>query len=79
VFEHRPAIEADAGDAADSEINRQHVALISGGIIARRVMDRAYRTVGKSFGVEAGGGLGVFVVLNADRVFGGCHYLSFHL
>src|SRR5262249_45972909 len=75
VLERRPAIEAEAGNAGDCELDRQHVARLARRIIAGRPMDGFDRAVGKSLGIEPGGSLGVLVVPEADRVLRNGHLL----
>src|SRR4029079_1189188 len=76
MLEHGAAIEADTRDAGDGECDRQHVALLAGGIVAGRTKDGAHRALGKGLGVESGGSFGVFVVPEANRVLGHSRILS---
>ncbi|WP_439144414.1 transporter substrate-binding domain-containing protein [Staphylococcus aureus] len=48
MLEHRPAIEAEAGDAGDREFDRQHIARLAGRIVAGSTMGGTHRAVGKS-------------------------------
>ena len=73
MLELRTAVEADARDAGNFEFDDQHVPLLAGWEIARRTPDGADRTVGKGLGIKAGGGLGILVVPDANRVL--CHRL----
>ena len=77
VFERGTAVEAETRDAANCEFDRQHVALLAGWVVTGRAVDGAYRTVGKSLGIEPGSCLGVLIVPEANRVL--CHCISFHL
>src|SRR4029077_8850208 len=72
VLEHRAAVEAETGYAEDREIHRQHVALLSAGIVAGRMEDRTDRAVGKGGGIEAGSRLRVLVVPQANCVLAHC-------
>src|SRR6185369_6070671 len=77
MLERGTAVEAKTRDARDSEFYCQHVALLAGGEVAGCTEDGAHGAVGKGFGIEAGGSLGVLVVPQANRVLGHC--LSFCL
>ena len=72
VLEHGPAVEAETGYAEDREIHRQHVALLSAGIVAGRMEDGTDRAVGKGGGIEAGSRLRVLVVPQANCVLAHC-------
>ena len=54
VLERRAAVEAHARNAADGELDCQHVALSAGRVIAGRAMDGIHRAVGEGLGVEIG-------------------------
>ena len=43
LLEHRSAIQADAGHAADGELDHQHLALLAGRVIARRPVHGTHR------------------------------------
>ena len=73
VREHGSAIEADAGNAAHGEVDRQHVALLARGIVARRAKHGLHDAVGKQRCVEARRLLGILLVPQADRVLGNGH------
>ena len=45
VLERGAAVEADAGNAGNGELDRQHVALLAGRVVARRAVDGADRAV----------------------------------
>ena len=70
VLELRAAVEAQARDAADGEIDRQHVALLAGRVIAGRAMDGVHRAVGEGLGVEVGRVQRGAVEPQADGVLG---------
>src|SRR5690606_38868984 len=68
LLEHRPSVQADAGDAQHGELDGEHVAGLAAGEIARRAMHRVHGAVGKGPGIEGGGAERVVVVPQADRV-----------
>src|SRR5687768_1272446 len=67
----RPAIEPDAGDARDGELDGQDVALLAVRIITGGAHHRAHGAVREGFGVELSGLQSGTVVPQADRVFAG--------
>jgi hypothetical protein len=77
VLERVAAIEADARNAHYAEVDRQRVALLAGGIVARRSRDLADGGVGEGRGIELGSFFGVMVVPQADGVFGHSSLLRF--
>ncbi|MNV65559.1 hypothetical protein D3C71_1582590 [compost metagenome] len=68
MFERRPAVEPDAGDAGDGEIDGQHIALFAGGKVCRCMVDGVHRAVREGGGVEGGGVQRGTVEPEADRV-----------
>src|SRR4029079_1599478 len=72
MFEHRTAVEANAGNAGNFKLDRQHVALLAGRIVTGRAMDGAHGAVGKGFGIKSGSGLGILIVPEANRVLRHC-------
>ncbi len=68
MFECVAAVEADAGDAGDCELDGEDFALVGGGVVARGVADGCDFAVGEGLRVEVGGLFGVFVVPEADGV-----------
>lgn len=62
MLEPGAAIEADAGDAHDDELDQQRIALLVARKIARRMVHGAQRAVGKGLGVKPRGLFGVLVV-----------------
>ncbi len=55
VLERRPAIEAEALHSKYRELNREHLSLLAGRVVAGCVVDRRHGTVRKGACVEAGG------------------------
>jgi hypothetical protein len=47
VLERGTAVEADTGDAGDRELDRQHVALLAGWVVAGCTVNGTYRAIGK--------------------------------
>src|SRR6185436_12184091 len=74
LFELRPAVEAEAGNAENGKLDRQHVAHLTARVVRRGVVNCRHLSVRKGRGVETRGVLGVFVEPEANRVFGcqGC-------
>src|SRR5882762_10895627 len=72
MLERGTAVEAETGDAGDREFHRQHVALLAGWEVTGCTVNATHGAVGKGFGVEAGGGLCILVVPQANRVLGYC-------
>src|SRR5262249_62267035 len=62
VLDRGTAVDANTGDAGDRELDRQHVALLAGLVVAGCTVNCTYRAIGKGLGIEARGCLGVFVV-----------------
>lgn len=54
MLELRPAVESDAGNPSDGELDRQDVSLLSVRIVTRCAHDGAHRTVREGLGVEPG-------------------------
>src|ERR1700736_4552846 len=77
MFEGGTAVEAETRDAGNGEFDRQHVALLAGWVVTGCTVDGTHRSGGKGLGVEAGSGLGVLIVPEANRVL--YHYVSFRL
>src|ERR1035438_3003224 len=71
VRELRPAIKPDAGDANYSELDRQDIALLAVGIVARRAEDSAHGAVGKGLGIKASSIHGSTVIPETDRILVG--------
>jgi hypothetical protein len=46
VLELRPAVQADAGNAGDGELDGEDIALLAAGIVGRRAVDGADLAVG---------------------------------
>ena len=65
------AVQPDAGDADDSELDRQDIALLAVGIVARCAQDGANRAVGECFGIEVCGVNGGVLVPQTDRILDG--------
>src|SRR6476646_10844997 len=72
MLEHGTAVETETGYTEDCEFHRQHVALLSAGIVAGRMVHGTDRAVGKGCSIEAGSSLGVLVVPQANCVLGHC-------
>jgi sortase A len=70
VFEGRAAVEAEAGDSYHRKLDRQHLALLSTGKIARGMVYAGNGAVWKGLGVKLGGFFRVVVVPYADNVLG---------
>src|SRR5437879_1123304 len=68
VPERRAAVEAETGNAHNSELHREHIALLAARIVARRRVNRGYFTIRKGGGVEARRLMRVLVEPEADRV-----------
>ncbi len=68
VPELRAAVEAEAGDAHDGELHRQHIARIAARIVAGRLVHGGHVTVRKRGGVEARRFMRVLVEPEADGV-----------
>src|SRR5690606_354561 len=68
VLERRSAIEADAGDAQDREVHRQHRAFGTRRVVGRRPRHGPDGRIREGLRVEPGGLLGVAVVPETDRV-----------
>ncbi|MNT90201.1 hypothetical protein D3C72_2310610 [compost metagenome] len=60
--ERSAAVQADAGNAGNRELDDQNVPFLATGIISGRADDGTHCTVGKGLGVEVGCFLGVLVV-----------------
>src|SRR5450631_79705 len=71
MLELRPAIKPDAGDANHSELDRQDIALLAVGIVARRAEDCAHGAVGEGLSIEASSVYGSTVIPQTDRVLAG--------
>jgi hypothetical protein len=69
LWKLRAAIEADARDANDGELNRQHVAFLAVRIIPRRAIHGADGALGECCGIEARGGFCVAPVPETDGIF----------
>jgi hypothetical protein len=63
VLERRAAIQPQTSDAHHGELDRQHIALLAGGIVAGRAMDRPRVEPRRLFGAA--------VLPQADRVLAG--------
>src|SRR5690242_7457475 len=72
MLEHGTAIEAKTRYAEDGEFHRQHVTLLSTGIVAGRMKHGTDRVVGKGCSIKAGSSLRVLVAPQANCVFEHC-------
>lgn len=70
VFNVRAAVEADAGNAADRELDNEDVASLARGIVAGRVVDSRHFAIRKRGRIEARRVEGVLIKPEANRVFG---------
>src|SRR5205823_14245835 len=68
VPERRAAVETKPGNAQNSELHGQHLALLAAGVVTRRLVNRGHFTIRKGGGVEARRLLRVLVEPEADRV-----------
>ncbi len=68
VREGRPAVQTDAGDAADGEMDDQYIARLARGIVGGRAQDGCHLAVGKDRSIKSCSFLGLSVVPNANRV-----------
>src|SRR5690606_14190750 len=68
------AVQAEAGDAADGELDGEHVAFLAAGKVGGRLADGGDLAVGEGPCVELCGLFGVLVEPQADRVLR-CHEL----
>src|SRR6266480_1142364 len=75
MFERETAVEADTRDAGNFEFDYQHISLLARWVVTGCTEDGTHRAVGKSLGIKASSGLGIFIVPEANRVL--CHCLSF--
>jgi hypothetical protein len=64
------AVETETGDADYGELDRQDIAPFAAGIVTGSEMDGGDFTIREGGGVEAGGGVRVFVEPKADDVLG---------
>jgi hypothetical protein len=53
VPERWAAVETETGNAQDSELHRQHIALLAAWLVAGSLVNSGYFTIRKSNGVEA--------------------------
>ena len=72
MFEHWPAIETQARNAADGELHREDFALLAIRKVARRFVDCGDFTVRERGRVKARRILRIFVEPKADGVLGFC-------
>src|SRR6185437_1718155 len=70
LFERRTAVETETGNAADSEVHGEDVALLTSRVVVRRLVHRRYLAVGKRRRIEPRRLLGVLVEPQTNRVFG---------
>src|SRR4029077_2313762 len=75
MFEHGAAVETNAVDASNFELDRQHIPLLAGRIVTGCTVDGTQRAVGKSLGIKSSSGLGVLIVPETNCVL--CHCISF--
>src|SRR5215813_7224441 len=75
MFECRTAVETDTRDAGNREFNDQHITGLAGWVVTECTVDCAHYAVGKRLCVEAGSGLSVVIVPQANPVL--CHSESF--
>src|ERR1051326_9265278 len=75
MCERGTAIEADARNAGNRELDDQHIARLAGRVVAGCTLDGAHHAVGEGRGVETGSRLGVLIVPETNRVL--CHCESF--
>ena len=68
MSDRRAAIEAETGNAQDSELHRQRIALLAARIVSGGLVNSGYLAVRKGCGVEARRLMCVFVEPEADRV-----------
>src|SRR5579884_24267 len=68
VRKRRPAVQPDAGDAADGELDHQHIAGLAGRVVGRGAVHGRHFAVGKDRSIEARGFLGLAVVPEANGV-----------
>src|SRR5262249_49483305 len=66
--EHRAAVDTETGNAQDSKLHRQHIALLAARIVGRGLVNSSYFTIRKGGGIEARRLMRVFVEPEADRV-----------
>lgn len=66
--EEWPAVQPDAGDAADGKMHDQHVARLVARIVHRRAVHGRHLAVGKQRSIKACCLLGLAVVPDANRV-----------
>src|SRR3982074_2433443 len=69
VVPERATVETETGNAQDSELHRQHIALLAARIVTGSLVNSGYFTVRKGGGVEARRLMRVLVETEADRVF----------
>src|ERR1700678_2389820 len=74
MLEGRAAIEAEAGHSKYRKLDREHLSLFAGRVVARGVMNRCHGAVWKGLSVEPGGSLCGAVIPKTNHVFG--HRLS---
>src|SRR6185312_14757794 len=75
MFERRTAVEADAGDAGNFDLDYQHISLLAGWRVTGCTVDGTHRAPREGFGIKSSSGLGILVVPDANRVL--CHCMSF--
>lgn len=75
MLEKRAAVSPKTWDPGDGELNRQNIALLTAGLIARCAGDRADDAVGKYGGIKVCGVNGVTFVPQADCVLIG-HFMT---
>src|SRR5436309_4101588 len=68
VPERRAAVETETGNAQDSELHRQHIALFAARIVTGSLVNSGYFTIGKDDGVETRRLMRVLVEPEADRI-----------
>src|ERR1700723_2150432 len=74
MLDRRAAIEADAGHSQYRKLDREHLSLFAGRVVARGVVDRCHDAVRKGLSVEPGGSFCCAVIPKTNHVFG--HRLS---
>ena len=69
MLENGTAVEADARDAGDCELDRQHVARLARGIVAGSTVDSTHRAIRKCLDLLAGLliAVGVLIASGLDK------------
>jgi hypothetical protein len=70
MLERRAAIEAEAGHSNYRKLDREHLSLFAGRVVARGVVDRCHGAVWEGLRVEPGGSLRCAVIPKTNHVLG---------